>query len=77
MPSSSSSLLSSIIMIINVPRKSMKGLLFFNYQISFTVKKWRQVWKEVLRRFEKENSAINATDFYAGDRFALFIDLRK
>ena len=55
----------------------MKGLLFFNYQISFTVKKWRQVWKEVLRRFEKENSAINATDFYAGDRFALFIDLRK
>ena len=37
----------------------------------------RDMWKEVLRRFEKENSAINATDFYAGDRFALFIDLRK
>ena len=35
------------------------------------------MWKEVLRRFEKENSAINTIDFYAGDRFALFIDLRK
>ena len=32
---------------------------------------------ELFRRFEEENSAINATDFYAGDRFALFIDLRS
>ena len=31
----------------------------------------------VFRRFGKENSAINATDFYAGNRFALFIDLRS
>ena len=31
----------------------------------------------VLRRFGKENSAINTTDIYAGNRFALFIDLRS
>ena len=31
----------------------------------------------VFRRFGKENSAINTTDFYAGNRFALFIDLRS
>ena len=35
------------------------------------------MWGEVSRRFGKENSAMNATDFYAGDRFALFIDLRS
>ena len=28
-----------------------------------------------IRRFGKENSAMNAKDFYAGDRFGLFIDL--
>ena len=37
----------------------------------------RYRWEELFRRFEEENSAINATDFYAGDRFALFIDLRS
>ena len=31
------------------------------------------MWKEVFRRFGKENSEI---DFYAGDRFGLSIDLR-
>ena len=35
------------------------------------------MWGEVSRRTRKENSAMNATDFYAGDRFALFIDLRS
>ena len=34
------------------------------------------MWKEVFRRFSKENSAMNAIDFYAGDRFGLSIDLR-
>ena len=37
----------------------------------------RGMWEEVLRRFGKENSAMNATDFYAADRFSLFIDLRS
>ena len=37
----------------------------------------RDMWGEVSRRSRKENSAMNATDFYAGDRFALFIDLRS
>ena len=37
----------------------------------------RDRWEELFRRFEEENGAINATDFYAGDRFALFIDLRS
>ena len=37
----------------------------------------RGMWEEVLRRFGKENSAMNATDFYAADRFCLFIDLRN
>ena len=35
------------------------------------------MWEEFLRRFDKENSAMNATDFYAGDSFGLFIDLRS
>ena len=35
------------------------------------------MWEEVFRRFGKENSAMNATDFYAADRFSLFIDLRS
>ena len=37
----------------------------------------RDMWEEIFRRFGKENSAKNATDFYAGNRFALFIDLRS
>ena len=39
--------------------------------------KTRDVWEEVFKRFEKENSEMNATDFYAGDRFGLFIYLRS
>ena len=35
------------------------------------------MWEELFRRFGKENSAMNATDIYAGDRFGLFIDLRS
>ena len=31
----------------------------------------RNIWEEVLRRFGKENSTVNATDFYAGYRFSL------
>ena len=31
--------------------------------------KTRDMWEEVFRRFGKENSAIKATEFYAGDRF--------
>ena len=31
----------------------------------------RGMWEEVIRRFGKENSAMNATDFYAADRFSL------
>ena len=33
--------------------------------------------EEVFRRFGKENSSVNLTDVYAGDRFALFFDLRS
>lgn len=32
--------------------------------------------EEVFKRFGKGKSVMNATDFYAGDRFALFVDLR-
>ena len=39
--------------------------------------KMRDFWEEIFRRFGKENSSLNATDFYTGDRFALFIDLRS
>ena len=35
------------------------------------------MWEELFRRFGKENSVMNATDIYAGDRFGLFIDLRS
>ena len=31
----------------------------------------RDIWKEIFKRFGKENSAMNTIDFYAGDRFAL------
>ena len=37
----------------------------------------RDMWVEVFRRFGKENSIINAYDFYAGDRFTLSIHLRS
>ena len=37
----------------------------------------RDLWEEVFIRFGKENSTMNATDFYTGDRFALFIHLRS
>ena len=37
----------------------------------------RNSWEEVFRRFDEENSPMNATDFYAGDRFGLLIDLRS
>lgn len=37
--------------------------------------KTREMWEEVNRRFGKENSSMTPSDFYAGDRFALFIDL--
>ncbi|PFX32995.1 hypothetical protein AWC38_SpisGene2097 [Stylophora pistillata] len=91
---------------INVPRRSMKGLLLFyetytagtrNSEKTFNpnitdVKltvdgiqnktysqgmKARDIWEKVFRRFGKENSPMNATDFYAGNRFGLFIDLRS
>ena len=39
--------------------------------------KARDMWKDVFGRFRKENSAMNATDFYAGDRISLFINLRS
>ena len=47
--------------------------------IRFTVKEWRPeiCGEEVFKRFGKENSVMNRTDFYAGDRFCLFIDLRS
>ncbi|RMX58795.1 hypothetical protein pdam_00021872 [Pocillopora damicornis] len=72
---------------INVPRRSMKGLLQF-YEPYVIVNgipnkvysrgmKTRDMWEEVFKRFEKENSEMNATDFYAGDRFDLFIYLRS
>ena len=37
----------------------------------------RNMWEEAFRRFGKEDSLINATYFFAGNRFALFIDLRS
>ena len=37
----------------------------------------RDMWEENFRRFGKKNSAMNARDFWAGDRFGLFIDLRS
>ena len=39
--------------------------------------KTRDFWEEIFRRFGKENSSLDATDFYTGDRFALFVDLRS
>ena len=92
---------------INVPRRSMKGLLLLFYEgytggardsektynpditeVKVVVNgipnkiysqgmKTRDFWEEIFRRFGKENSSLDATDFYAGDRFALFVDLRS
>jgi len=39
--------------------------------------KTRDMWEEVNRGFGKENSLMTPNDFYAGDKFALFIDLRS
>lgn len=33
--------------------------------------------EKVWRGFGKENSLMNVTDFYAGERFCFFIDLRS
>ena len=92
---------------INVPRRSMKGLLLLFYEpyaggardsektfnpditeVKVTVNgipnkifsqgmKTRDFWEEIFRRLGKENSSLDATGFYAGDRFALFVDLRS
>ena len=84
---------------INVPRRSMTGLLFYKpyvagaedsektfnpdiTEVKAVVDRilnrvysqgmgTRNIWEEVLRRFGKENSTMNATDFYAGYRFSL------
>ena len=37
----------------------------------------RDIQEEVFKRFGKGKSAMNATDFYAGDRLAFVIDLRS
>lgn len=39
--------------------------------------KTRDIWEEVKRKFGKENSSMTSGEFYAGDRFALFVDLRS
>ena len=39
--------------------------------------KTRDFWEEISEDSEKKNSSLNATDFYTGDRFALFIDMRR
>ena len=92
---------------INVPRRSMKGLLLLFYdhynpgagdsektynpnikEVKVVVNgipnkvysqgmKPRDQFEEVFRRFGKENSSMNTTEFYAGDKFAFFIDLRS
>ena len=92
---------------INVPRRSMKGLLLLFYEpyalgardsektfnpdlreVKVVVNgipnrvfsqgiKSRDMWEEVFRHFGKENSSLTSTEFYAGDRFGLFIDLRS
>ena len=92
---------------INVPRRSMKGLLLFyelyvagargsekTFNPDITEAKvivsgspnkvysrgmkTRDMWEEVSKRFVKENSAMNARDFYAeAGRFGPFIHLRN
>ena len=39
--------------------------------------KTKDMFDEVFRRFGKENSSMNTIEFFAGDKFALFIDLRS
>ena len=39
--------------------------------------KTRDIWDEVFRIFGMDNTAMNATEFNARERFALFIDLRS
>ena len=39
--------------------------------------KTRDTWEEVLKRFGKKNSVMNAAAFYTRDGCALFIDLRS
>lgn len=92
---------------INVPRRSMKGLLLLFYEpytagardsektfnpditeVKVVVNgipnkvysqgmKTRDLWEEIFRRFGKENSSMNVENFYSGDRFGLFVDLRS
>ena len=89
---------------INIPRRSMKGILllfcephtgcarasekFINPDIT-SVKvtnkvysqelEGRDLWDEIYRHFGAlgATSNMNATDFYTGDKFGLFIDLRS
>lgn len=40
----------------------------------------RDMWEELYRRFGKERgeqSSMSSTEFYAGDKFGLFLDLRS
>ena len=92
---------------INVPRRSMKGILLLFYEpytegirgskktfnpdikdekaVVNGVKKkvfsqgmkTRDMFDEVFRRFVKEHSSMSVIDFYAGGKFALFVDLRS
>ena len=39
--------------------------------------KTKDMWEEVIGRFDRENSEMNATDFNARDKFGLFIDFRS
>ena len=39
--------------------------------------KTKDMWEEVIGRFDRENSEMNATDLNAGDKFGLFIDFRS
>ena len=91
---------------INVPRRSMKGLLLLFYEgyaggardsekhfnpditevkvvvngIPNKIFSQGMKTRDFGRNFQKireRNSSLDATDFYAGDRFALFVDLRS
>jgi len=59
---------------INKVKLTVNGIL--NKVLSQGMKA-RDMWEEVFRRFRKENSSITASDFYAGDRLTLFVDLRS
>ena len=94
---------------INVPRRSMKGLillLFYEPYEGGTIERQRENiqswhhrgesgcewnpelslqtgnenWRSLggsLQKIREENSSMNVTGFYGGDRFALFVDLRS